>query len=363
MKTLKFHFIFCALAALSVLASCTNDDDNDGQKQTYTCHVKIETTMVGDFDDVYQAAVAAEKTEIQNAFASALSTDTLGEFTYQATDTTALKAEVAAKCEAASANLGSSWKACHQMSVWQEVDEKNSRKLYSKTFGTASGANDSDGCYNMQRIYMGSNGKWDVETYRFESCYKNEFRDLAIADDNAVKEKVIDGCWYKYCNDLDLNYLAHGWAYVFLWATDEGGKEPITFVICVKSDNYLDGNFKLQFENNTYEMVNSYDGCSLDLNYHTGGPYLYLMVTRDYRDGYTLRNFKTQNTNTARAYATYEEGILSYQDGSAMVTLSSRVQKVPMVDVNGKKLNDFADMNAGAGGNYIYLHARYCAPR
>ena len=76
MRTLKFNFLFCAIAALCVMTACSNDDDNAaGGKQAYTCSVTIktevnDTTLIN--DEVYMAALKTEAGLLQNTLSGAL---------------------------------------------------------------------------------------------------------------------------------------------------------------------------------------------------------------------------------------------------------------------------------------------------
>ena len=147
MKTLKLHFLFCVLSSLFLMAACSDDDNATGGKQSYSCFVTIKTEVndtTQAHDEVYQAALKAEAELLRNKLTGALGLDSLCEFVFQATDTTSLKAGVGAKCDAALANLGDSWKGYHQVVVYNFLDGNQLMELYNKPFGKRGGSNSDD---------------------------------------------------------------------------------------------------------------------------------------------------------------------------------------------------------------------------
>ena len=259
--------------------------------------------------------------------------DSLGEFVFHATDTTVLKAEVAAKCETALAKLGDSWKGYHQVGVSHFLDEKHPVQIYNKSFGKKGGANSS------HHILMNT--------------------DNAPDENDAINDLGIYSHW-SVCSKPDAHYYSEdlnsgcGGKYIYLVGWKALGLGPITDVICLYSESGKDENFQLVYNGRTYKMVKAcYKYFTLDCNYGAGGPYLYLMYTRDdYDDRYLylmsteLRDEPLQTPN--------EEDIYT-------LALISQISKftVPSVDVNGNKRSDCADLNEGAGGDYVYLHQYY----
>ena len=339
MKTLKLHFLFCAITALCVMTACSDDDDNAaGGKQSYTCSVTIktavnDTTLIN--DEVYMAALKKENELLLNKLTNALGLDSLGEFVFQATDTTALKAEVAAKCEAALAGLGDSWKGYHQVWVRHSLNEKNFVKLYKGEFGKSSGAN--SGIINMG--YYSANGISSI-SFSENVCY---FRELGIT---SGWWRYLPGGFY-YHIPCDLNSSAGG-EYVYLCGWNDVAEDPITDVICVHTEFHLNNDFTVQYNGRTYKMLKPHaEDYVLDCNYGAGGPYLYLMETRDVYDGYGLCNMEAEAVPSARGNGNNEKNEQTW------------VRTVPSVDASGNKRNDCADLNEGVGGNYVYLHLKY----
>ena len=338
MKTLKFNFLFCVLAALCVMAACSKE--GDGAKQTYTCSVTIKTAVNDTTlakDEVYMEALKAEAELLRNTLSGALGLDALGEFVFQATDTTALKAEVAAKCETALAKLGDSWKGYHQVGVRHYLDEKQSVELYDKSFGKTNGAN--AGVYeNMVAI---------IYDGRLELNF-NFIRELGIASSWRAFH-----CPAGQYHSIDLNYSCYNdYVYLVAWKDVEPAQSPITDVICLYSNSAKPQDYTLRYNGRNYEMVKACaDYNTSDCNYSCGGPYLYLMETRDNYDGYALYFIRSEFSGEKRQDP-YNE--ISNRYGKDVWS-----RTVPSVDENGHKRSDCADLNEGTGGKYVYLHLWY----
>ena len=329
MKTLKFNFLFCALTALCVMAACSDDDDNAaGGKQSYTCSVTIktavnDTTLIN--DEVYMAALKKENELLQNKLTNVLGLDSLGEFVFQATDTTALKAEVAAKCETALAGLDDSWKGYHQVGVCHFLDEKHPVQIYNKLFGKKGGANSSNSSFSNYPQNENLGKITDLGIYT-DWCSKNWLWTVVGGD----------------CQSQDLNSGCGG-AYIYLCGWFDGNDAPITDVICLYTESEKAQDYTLMYNGRTYEMVKACaDYYTSDCNFGEGGPYLYLMETRDNYEGRYLEFYVTEYGSSKRT--------------EPYTSFYSYFRTVASVDENGNKRNDYADLNEGAGGDYVYLH-------
>ena len=344
MKTLKFNLLFCALAALCVMSSCSKDEDA-AQKQDYSCYLKMETfvtdTALAD-DEVYQETLQAEATLIEKALWSAFSPDSLGNFTFQATDTTALKADVSARSQTALAGIGDTWKGYHQIWVCHSLNEKQSTTLYKCELGKAGGQN-GNSFYNISR------------------SDKHYFTELGISQkgsvSNASLAQHIVKKRYSYLSTstkagetlyritYNLNYGNSGKP-VYLCAWCHSDQSPVTDVICLFTESHKFSDYTLQYNGRTYQMCTSIAGANLDCNYGAGGPYLYLMYTRDYFDGYGLCNMQMEWGSDQFTYRNEDDS-------------SSWTRTVSGVGEDGQLIGSICDMNHGTGGTPVALHMKY----
>ena len=349
MKTLKFNFLFCALAALCVMTACSNDDDNAaGGKQAYTCYINIATEVSDSTlanDEVYQETIQKEKETIRKTLYDALGTDSLGNFKFSAQDTTALKTEVAAKCETALTNLGDSWKGYHQVWISSLLDEKNIVELYHRAFGKSAGSNTVTalGDPQVKLVNFGHKG----EHLHF-SEHVHFLRELGITTGWSTESECPDGA-FPYCELADLNNGRWFAKYIYICAWDNVDKAPITDVICLYTESHKFNDYTLRYNGRTYNMLTACaEDYNLDCNYTAGGPYLYLMETRDYYDGFGLCNYKVDESGES------DDEPVNDKNGTTWI------RTVPSVDENGVTRNLRADLNEGAGGFFVFIYMKYC---
>lgn len=348
-----FLFYFLALVLGLGFTSC-KPDDNSEEKQ-YICNLKVQSHRIESEDSTFIMSYRNEKKMILSTCAKVFKADSNFVFTITATSLDELKNKVQELFQQVSAEFSDTeWKGNHTaLAYWQE-EERKSTRIGDVNFGNgidqAFYRDYEDLCYDHAGI------GWS--TYSFDQTQTIRYIErIAIGTSNDF-DKTYD----LSLDDLDLNNWAGG-KYVYLlaherkWATDA----IITDLIILKSDYALGDKYTIQYNGRTYHMSNRRNSSTGDLNQGAGGPYLYLMYTKDYYDGYLLVNIRGHHDYSPFKIPVSEQ---APEDARAVN------RAVPMINTDGHliKGQEVADCNYGIkdhkadgndNGDFIYLQAKY----
>lgn len=361
------YFLTMVLAALAGISicSCNDDDDNGGNGGD-----NASNSFIMKFTGLVTDSLSyAEDSTLKAAYVNAFEvSDFRSSFSIKGKDSIEISEKIMEKCSLAEASLeGRDFINAHTISIYKTNNDDEGEKKstyyvwYNKEYYSST---DQFFSYNNAKPFYNAGGYNYATEIKIQQEYFN---------DNGDKRWRVP--------DVDLNDGAGGeYTYMGIYFKDynkDDVKDYITDVICVSSGSGLDENFTLKYNGRTYKMAKKHNKDSQDMNHKAGGPYLYIMYTRDYYDGRYLVNCSSDFyynrdllinpfTYTGSAAETsgctrlvYTFSIVSESFSEKDLNLMDNERVVPMVDVNGNKLSNIADFNSGAGGEFISMICAY----
>lgn len=346
-------FALSVVVLMMGLVSCSDDENENKEKQTYSCRLKIESETPVDStlldDEVFMDAVSGEWKDLKDAFLALVLSRNF-HFDLQAVNESELKKMVNDLYKSVSEQFGSKqWDGYHLVQVYCSTDGKESHLLSETHFGNDLGANykekpsSSQVQYTFHPMDYADKLEWNMG-YKFtkkEQLPENKVLVEVATDGELAKVSYMGVC------DMDLNSASQGdYVYVCGKLLSKNTEKAITHVIVLYAKELHDMNYTLSYDGRTYKMAKRYGTSNGDLNQEAGGAYLYLMYTTDDNNG------KKLNAISAVALQPNGNKIADKELSAAWEQVTSKEAfKVPLVNENGTLKEEWANTNKDCSQN------------